>query len=259
MIIIIFLIVNFFHCVQLQTKEDIAYDKAWEYYRDGKYKQAHELIEKWNQNDSEYGYNWNILLGLVYLAEGNEEKALSVIKNNGLERTIKELYENSKNDKEKLWSSEEKEAIKTCYKSILFIAGVANYNLKNYKTALEYLLKYRLLTSENVMDQRHLQEDSDFCCRIAISYYFQGDYGKSLEYFKIAYRQLNEGDKKDIVAYNIAAVYAKQGNIEKSIEWLEKIIKKNPEHLKNEIAGDNDFDQVRESEQFKKFIKKYDQ
>ncbi|NVM05215.1 MAG: hypothetical protein HWN67_23050 [Candidatus Helarchaeota archaeon] len=66
-----------------------------------------------------------------------------------------------------------------------------------------------------------------------------------------------ENKYKGLATYNIACVYSVKGEKEKALEWLEKSLKEKSAPSNLHILKDNDFDNVKNTEDFKKLMKSY--
>ena len=69
-----------------------------------------------------------------------------------------------------------------------------------------------------------------------------------------SFRKMIELDPKEpSPLYNIACVYAMEGNAKEAISWLAQAIKMKPDY-KREAASDRNFDSIRNNKEFKKLI-----
>jgi tetratricopeptide (TPR) repeat protein len=82
--------------------------------------------------------------------------------------------------------------------------------------------------------------------------YRKKDFDEAREYFQESYRWYEAGAEKDEAAYNVAAMYAAQGQAEKSAEWLRTALESGGSRWLKAASEDGDFDAVRESEEFLK-------
>lgn len=77
-------------------------------------------------------------------------------------------------------------------------------------------------------------------------------FDQSLEKF-LASEEIKEGSE----AYNISCVYSLIGKINESLLWFEKALKMNPLPSREHILSDSDLQNIRKTDEFKKFIDLY--
>lgn len=107
--------------------------------------------------------------------------------------------------------------------------------------------KYREATEWFQHAKSFYFDDPMFCFFIGISYKEIENYSESLKYFQ---RQLEQNPDEPSPLYNIACVYAVQGQKDEAITWLKKSIKAYPQ-FKEQASKDIDFDLIRNSKEFK--------
>lgn len=93
-------------------------------------------------------------------------------------------------------------------------AGLDNFSKGNFKEAIDLIEK-----------NNQGKSDPDSLFKLAVSYYNQKDYDKSIEY----YEKILKLDSNNALAYNgLANVYRDQKNEEKAVENYKKAIEINP-------------------------------
>jgi tetratricopeptide (TPR) repeat protein len=80
--------------------------------------------------------------------------------------------------------------------------------------------------------------------------YRKKEFDEAREYFQESYRWYEAGAEKDEAAYNVAAMYAAQGQAGKSAEWLRTASESGGSRWLKAASEDGDFDAVRKSEEF---------
>jgi tetratricopeptide (TPR) repeat protein len=82
------------------------------------------------------------------------------------------------------------------------------------------------------------------------------EYGEAREYFEESYRWHEPGELKGQAAYNVAAMYALQGEAEESARWLGTASESGGSRWFEAAGGDEDFDPVRGSEAFQALLRR---
>lgn len=233
-----------------EEHERAYFEKAWMYYTQDQLEKALKIITSFNYLESEYRYDWSILLSLIYVKQKKYSKALEEIKKirEELEKAYLVIRYGTKLD----ISEKTSLGIKTLYSKMLYASAFANYGLGNYKSAIDDFL---IMTSLEEY-RGAIEEIYSF---LAICYYKINEYSKSLEFFKRAYELCEDDEKKDALAYNIGAVNAILKNIDEAIRWLKISFRHNRVYWLEKIKSDKDFDSIRDSEKFNEFIKQQKQ
>lgn len=222
--------------VELTIEETVALKEAYKTYEKGNIDKALQIITKLNKPNS---LEVAVLQGLIFLHQYKFEDALKVsntMKSVVGEDTSKYFY---------------KENDKVMYGFIPFdyISGIANFKVGNYRESLKDLLEYKKLGPEKV--------DGDIIYIIAVCYLKVGDNSSALQYLILAADQHEEGDTKDEIIYNIAALYALKNNVSESIKWLKIPLVHNKKLWSYQVCNDKDFDPIREDKAFVQFMSTY--
>jgi len=128
------------------------------------------------------------------------------------------------------------------YSGLYFEIGKSHFMNNNFSNAIHWLFKAKSFFYNDPMLNFFL----------GISYKETKNFDEALKYLK---RQLENNPEEPSPYYNIACVYAEQGKKSDSIEWLKKAIEARPE-FKSQAQKDRDFDNIRDSREFKTLVSK---
>jgi tetratricopeptide (TPR) repeat protein len=241
-----------------ETEGD-AFVKAWQFYDQDKIEKASEIINKFNNSDSELRDGWVVLWASIYIKRGRYQEALTEVNKVRLrlERaySIIENPEGQEKESVEIANSIRKQTIFLYYR-MLIVAALANYKLDNCKEAttdfeIMYAMKEKGIAIENKNDK--------FDYFLALCYYKLKNYEDSILHFKSFYSTRTDIKEKDSAAYNIAALNALLGKLDESIHWLKTPIEHDKKLWVEKIKNDNDFDSARQNEFFRNFLEQQEQ
>lgn len=223
-----------------KTPDEIEYDKAWLYLNNQENEKALDTVKQINKPDDIRSV---VLLGSIFLRMNRPQGALDIVA-----KAMPEAEKVFKRVQNKEASSDNgKEAlIKKFYYYLFFIRGLAYFQQNDCASAIRDLSIY-LKDEKNSIDANE---------KISICYYQDKRYSESLPYFKRIYEVLKEGPQKDSAAYSISSLNALMGNVDEAIFWLKiPLGHKYRSQVLEKIKNDKDFDTIRNSKTFNKFLK----
>lgn len=191
--------------------------------------------------------------GLVkaYLSLNKKEKAIkyaqilekATMRNRNILLGLGEIYKLLKNHNKS--ANFYKDALKLNPKDVIALQGLAEsyMELGYYEKALLYLSKALKTNKRKVISWN----------MAGILYAKKGDYEKAEKIYLSLIRKI---PNFSIGYYNLACVYSKAGKINKALESLEHSFKLNSSFIK-QAGKDKDLKNIRNTEKFKKLIKKY--
>jgi tetratricopeptide (TPR) repeat protein len=223
----------------LEEVERNEFVKAWLLLNQGEDEKAAEITRKHYRSGKD-GDGWTILLAAIYIGQKKYEEALKIT------APIREKYEkvySIMRSRPEIVTMSEFVSVEFLYYRMLLIRGLSSYQVGNCQTALHELLLYSRKYSEP-----YLYEYIGAC------YYKGKEYGYAVSYFKKSYDLYDDGDDKTNAAYNIAALYAVQGNVEQAILWAKIPLSRNRKFWTEQIESDKDFEKVLANNKFRDFL-----
>lgn len=188
----------------------------------------------------------NIIKAELYYREKKYQAAIKAVEPSR-ERIIK--FYNLRDTE--LREGESKNDISYTYFILLNTQGNAHFALAHYKEALE---NYNLYLESAAKLDPNGKPSISVLHYATYCYYYLKEYDKALQYSKQLHSIVDNPSKKRMYAYNIAALYAKIGDIKQSQEWLKTPMQFNPELYYEKVQKDSDFRQLLEKKEFNDFL-----
>jgi len=136
------------------------------------------------------------------------------------------------------------------YDDMALLVGVSAYKSENYTLCTENLVEHM---RTNISEENKM---IPYAAMIAMCYYNQNNYVKSLEYFNYIYINVETEKAKEDAIYNISALFSLMGRVSNSIEWLSKLEDSAVSNWLEMSETDSDFDNIRSSKEYKSLIKR---
>ncbi len=200
-------------------------DDAYKAIDIGQLSQAENIANK--LRETKYG-DVSLLKGWVFFKKEKFNKAINEVSNYIIKN--KELAD--------------AHAVSVYYEMIL-LAGAASYKLDDCENSIKYLKPY---LSENLSEDNKL---IPYMSMVAICYYKQKLFDKSLDYFKYLYSNVDDNVGKEEAIYNIAALYSLLGDTVNSVKWLKMIRNSIEINWIDKTRKDSDFNYIHESIEYK--------
>lgn len=182
------------------------------------------------------------LLGFLYEKQGKNEEALSRL--DSVKPALRQaLLESAKSGESEEGGSPRHRSYMRLYVDVLRARGFIYFRNGNCDRSVPELQE--LMGAVGVPNPLALS-------MIGSCMYRKKEFGEAREYFQESYRWFDAGGEKDEAAYNVAAMYAAQGQAGKSAEWLRSAAESGGSRWLKAAGEDGDFDAVRKSEEFLK-------
>lgn len=233
-----------------------------------KYEEAYELYKK--KNDPEgalriierYGsptrnFGWGNLYVMIKESQGKLHEALYIM--DAITTRVGRFYKVFKksNALEKAPISV-REQVKKSYANFLIMRGELSYRTKKWKIMCDSYGEY--VDSFSEISKEDLAQSF---INLGVCSYYLGRY-KDMANFStkaISFSKnrglVEEGKELVGVYYNAAIAYAKMGDLDNAIKWLEVPLEVSPDKFLSKIKNEEDFSSVLEEERFKEFLRKY--
>lgn len=228
----------------IQTKNcDHRYIEIWDLYATEKEDEARKLLEHCVFSDEVAVDTMNLIqLGLLY-HDRKYIEAIQVVEPSR-ERIIK--YYNLRDTKVR--ENHGKQEISELYFFLIGTLGNAYYKSGDYKSALRYYHQYINDTEK---------PNYEILGYTGLAYNKIGMYTQALKYLKEAYPIATVPYVKNNIAYNIAAIYAKVGDTDQSMEWLKAPLLFASKQYIEYLQTDKDFKHMKDSAKFNTFLNSY--
>jgi len=182
------------------------------------------------------------LLGFLYEKQGKNEEALSRL--DSVKPALREaLLESAKSGEAGEEGTARHRSYLRLYVDVLRARGFIHYRSGNCDKSVPELQE--LMGTVGAPNPLALS-------MIGSCMYRKKEFDEAREYFEESFRWYEAGAEKDESAYNVAAMYAAQGQAGKSAEWLRTASESGGSRWLEAASKDGDFDAVRESEEFLK-------
>ncbi|MEN8194733.1 MAG: tetratricopeptide repeat protein [Bacteroidota bacterium] len=207
---------------------------------------AKKRLERCTFNDPLIADIMNVLNARILYENKQYQNSLSVL--NSAQKGIEEAYFDLKNYKAK---DERTKKIIYTYSTMIeymahsyFMLGDYGKSLKYYTVQMELMPPAKATTYEYA----------------GFSAYYLNKHNKALEYFEKAYKLYDKVSKKHKCAYNISAIYSKMDQSQKSVLWFKTALGHYLEYCEqsyiNKIYLDNDFQNMKSSQEFQVFMER---
>ncbi|MDY6904547.1 MAG: hypothetical protein SWH61_07660 [Thermodesulfobacteriota bacterium] len=234
---------------QKQDQEIAEYKKAWKFIESDQTEKASDLIKRNYETDvaedNAFSLFWLVPQGVIEMCEEDYEKALCTI--NKARPKLKRLYYALKTEPEEQPNDDPlakkgKEFIAFNYEKILIVSSTANFKLGHWMEALN-----------DYMEGKKEFNHNDYYLK-AVCFYRINNYPEALINFQYSYKVNQSKQLKDEIAYNISCLYSILGGVDESILWLKIPLSHDINKWFPKIAGEKDFDNIRNNPKFKNFF-----
>jgi len=216
--------------------------EVWRLFDAGEVDRALLLAEGIHGAEGDSRLVLTALLGFIYESQGKGEEALSRL--DSVKPALRQsLLESAKSVDEEGEGSARHRSYLRLYVDVLRARGFIYFRNGDCDKAVPELQE--LMGSVGVPNPVALS-------MIGSCMYRKKEFDEAREYFQESYRWYRAGAEKDEAAYNVAAMYAAQGQAGKSAEWLQTAVESGGSRWLKAATEDDDFDAVRESEEFLK-------
>ena len=218
--------------------------EVWELFDEGELDKAQSLAEDIRDAEGDSLLVLTALLGFIYEEKGRYGEALGRL--DVVRPSLrKALTENRTADGTAPLPEHTRRSYLRLYVGVLRASGFAHYRTGNCRAAV----------SEFQELMGTVKAPNPFALSIIGSCLYQEkEFEAARKHFEETYRLYGEGPLKDEAAYNVGAMYALDGAADKSVEWLRTASKNDRGRWLEAVSSDLDFDGIRESEAFKKFL-----
>lgn len=221
-------------------------EEIWRHHLYGKDSDARKILKNCIFSGDVTVDSMNVLKAELYYREKKYQAAIKAVEPSK-ERIIK--FYNLRGLE--LREGETANDIGYIYYMMLENQGNTYFVLENYKEALK---NYNLYIDSAAKLDPNGKPNIYVLHYAAYSYYYLIEYDKALQYSKQLHSIVDNLSKKRMYAYNIAALYAKSGDIKQSQEWLKLPMQFDAELYYEKVQKDSDFRQLLEKKEFNDFL-----
>lgn len=218
--------------------------EVWNLFDEGELDEAQALAEDIRDAEGDSLLVLTALLGFIYEEKGRYGEALGRL--DVVRPTLrKALTENRTADGAVPLPEHTRRSYLRLYVGVLRASGFAHYRTGNCRAAVPEL--------QELMGT--VKAPNPFALSIIGSCLYQEkEFEAARKHFEESHRLYGEGPLKDEAAYNVGAMYALEGVADKSVEWLWTASKNDRGRWLEAVSSDLDFDGIRESDAFRKFL-----
>lgn len=216
--------------------------EVWRLHDAGEVDKALRLAEGIHGAQGDTRLVLTALLGFLYEKQGKNDEALSRL--DSVKPALREaLLESAKSGEAGEEGSARHRSYLRLYVDVLRARGFIYYRKGNCDKSVPELQE--LMGTVGAPNPLALS-------MVGSCMYRKKEFSEAREYFQESYRWYEAGTERDEAAYNVAAMYAVQGQAGKSAEWLRTALESSGSRWLEAASKDGDFDAVRESEEFLK-------
>ena len=230
----------------ISAKQEVCDDRIFEIWDTAKYQgqdKTQRILDKCHFS-SEIAKDVITILQMNFLV--NKKQYQDVLQlSEGIYKRFNNYYKARDTSFQKLLTTNQ---ISRLYLHMLELVGGSYLGLKEYENALQVFNQY-----EKDAVQVPYRVLHDMC----YTYYGQKNYSTAKTYCISAYHHAQDADKKLSASYNVAAILAKQGDINASIKWLKVPLLMQTQKFIKMINADSDFNSIRLNPTFQTFLEAY--
>lgn len=221
---------------------DESYKEIWQLYKNNLKEEVNKQLEECSFSDGIAQDSMGLLRARLYYEQHQYQETIETINQikSSIEIRFEKLNENSQ--------TEQDIYIRSLYYLMIEDFANVNYMLGNYEESIKY---YTLLVESKYQVKPYFYEYLGF------SFYHSKEYNKALDSFEKAFSLYSDNYKKMACAYNVSAIYSKNGVPESSLKWFKIAMYHNLKNAEEEYFGkiylDGDFVNLRNSKEFMKF------